>query len=87
MRILRNLRVASQANTTVLLVELVIPEHDRDFIGKWADLEMLLGATAVSAPRRNTARCLDAPVQDDAGGADGIAVQFGRGEAGLTVRG
>ena len=43
-RILRNLRAASQANTTVLLVELVIPEHDRDFIGKWADLEMLLGA-------------------------------------------
>ncbi len=43
-QILRNLRVASEANTTVLLVELVIPEHRRDFIGKWADLEMLLGA-------------------------------------------
>jgi hypothetical protein len=43
-RILRNLRAASEANTTVLLVETVIPEHDRDFIGKWADLEMLLGA-------------------------------------------
>jgi C-methyltransferase len=43
-QILRNLRAASEANTTVLLVELVIPEHDREFIGKWADLEMLLGA-------------------------------------------
>jgi C-methyltransferase len=43
-RILRNLRAASEANTTVLLVETLIPEHDRDFIGKWADLEMLLGA-------------------------------------------
>ena len=27
----------------MLLVELVIPDHDRDFIGKWVDLEMLLG--------------------------------------------
>jgi C-methyltransferase len=43
-QILRNLRTASEADTTVLLVELVIPEHDREFIGKWADLEMLLGA-------------------------------------------
>ncbi len=42
-QILRNLRAASDANTTVLLVETVIPEHDREFIGKWADLEMLLG--------------------------------------------
>ena len=42
-RILRNLRAACEANTTVLLVELVIPAHDREFMGKWADLEMLLG--------------------------------------------
>ncbi len=41
--ILRNLRAACGTTATVLLVELVIPEHDRDFIGKWADLEMLLG--------------------------------------------
>ena len=41
--ILRNLRAACGATATVLLVELVIPEHDREFIGKWADLEMLLG--------------------------------------------
>jgi len=30
----------------VLLVELVIPDHDRDFAGKWADLEMLLNLAA-----------------------------------------
>ncbi len=43
--ILRNVRAAADANAaTILLVETVIPEHDRDFIGKWADLEMLLGA-------------------------------------------
>lgn len=43
-QILRNLRAASDAHTTLLLVETVIPDHDREFIGKWADLEMLLGA-------------------------------------------
>nr|WP_310768027.1 methyltransferase [Mycobacterium sp. Z3061] len=41
--ILRNLRTACGADCTVVLVELVIPEHNRDFVGKWADLEMLLG--------------------------------------------
>lgn len=41
--ILRNLRAACGETATVLLVETVIPDHDRDFIGKWADLEMLLG--------------------------------------------
>lgn len=41
--ILRTVRTAVGANGTLLLVELVIPEHDRDFVGKWTDLEMLLG--------------------------------------------
>lgn len=41
--ILRNVRAAGGADCTVVLVELVIPDHDRDFVGKWADLEMLLG--------------------------------------------
>ncbi len=40
---MRNLRTAGGADCTVVLVELVIPEHDRDFAGKWADLEMLQG--------------------------------------------
>ncbi len=42
--ILRNVRVAARADATVLLVETVLPEHDRDFAGKWSDLEMLLQA-------------------------------------------
>ena len=42
--ILRNVRAAVGADSTVLLVETVLPEHDRDFAGKWSDLEMLLGA-------------------------------------------
>jgi len=42
--ILRNVRAAAGADATLLLVEAVLPEHDRDFAGKWADLEMLLDA-------------------------------------------
>jgi C-methyltransferase len=42
--ILRNVRVAARADATVLLVEMVVPEHGRDFAGKWLDLEMLLQA-------------------------------------------
>ncbi len=45
-QILRNVRVAAGPHATVLLVELVIPDHDRDFPGKWADLEMLLNLGA-----------------------------------------
>lgn len=41
-QILRNVRAAAAKRVTVLLIELVIPNHDRDFPGKWADLEMLL---------------------------------------------
>lgn len=41
-QILRNVRASAGPRATVLLIELVIPEHDRDFAGKWADLEMLL---------------------------------------------
>jgi C-methyltransferase len=41
-QILRNVRAAAGPQATVLLVELVIPRHHRDFPGKWADLEMLL---------------------------------------------
>jgi C-methyltransferase len=45
-QILRNVRAAAGPEATVLLVELVIPQHDRDFPGKWADLEMLLNLGA-----------------------------------------
>jgi C-methyltransferase len=44
--ILRNVRAAVGAQAKILLVELVIPQHDRDFIGKWGDLEMLLCGNA-----------------------------------------
>jgi hypothetical protein len=45
-QILRNVRAAAGPLATVLLVELVIPKHDRDFPGKWVDLEMLLNLGA-----------------------------------------
>ncbi|MGA7133814.1 MAG: methyltransferase [Mycobacterium sp.] len=41
-KILRTVREAAGPGGTVLLVEQVIPTHDREFLGKWADLEMLL---------------------------------------------
>lgn len=44
--ILRTVRASVGPAARIVLVELVIPEHDRDFIGKWADLEMLLGGSA-----------------------------------------
>jgi hypothetical protein len=46
LQILRNVRAAAGHRATLLLVEFVIPEHDRDFPGKWVDLEMLLNLGA-----------------------------------------
>jgi C-methyltransferase len=45
-QILRNVRAAAGPRATVLLVEFVIPEHDREFAGKWVDLEMMLNLGA-----------------------------------------
>jgi O-methyltransferase domain/Dimerisation domain len=41
-QILKTLRAATHTGTTVLLVECVIPPHDRDFLAKWMDLAMLV---------------------------------------------
>jgi DNA-binding transcriptional ArsR family regulator len=49
--ILGNVRKAAAPGKHVLLVEAVIPEHNREFPGKWVDLEMLL----VAAARERTA--------------------------------
>jgi DNA-binding transcriptional ArsR family regulator len=46
LQVLRNVRAAASPRATVLLVEFVIPKHDRDFPGKWVDLEMLLNLGA-----------------------------------------
>jgi hypothetical protein len=45
-RILRNVRAAARVGNHILLVELVIPEHNREFLGNWLDLEMLLALAA-----------------------------------------
>ena len=42
MAILRSVHAAAGGDATVLLIEAVLPEHNRDFPGNWADLEMLL---------------------------------------------
>lgn len=40
--ILRNVRAAAAPGATLLLVEGVIPDHDRELLLKWVDLEMLV---------------------------------------------
>jgi hypothetical protein len=45
-RILRNVRAAAHPDARVLLIEFVIPHHDRNFHGKWVDIEMLVVANA-----------------------------------------
>ena len=41
-QILRNVRAAAATGTTVLLVEFVMPNHNREFPGKLVDLQMLV---------------------------------------------
>jgi C-methyltransferase len=51
LQILKTVRAATRYGATLLLVECVIPPHDRDFIAKWMDLEMLV----VNTGRERTA--------------------------------
>jgi C-methyltransferase len=44
-QILKTVRAAICDGATLLLVECVIPEHDRDFVAKWMDLGMLVDNT------------------------------------------
>jgi hypothetical protein len=74
--ILRNVRDAAGRGGTVLLVEQVIPTHDREFLGRWADLKMLLCLAA----RERTANEIPGPPRPrslsiDAGGADRLSLQ------------
>jgi hypothetical protein len=45
-QILGNIRAAAGAGKHVLIVEFVIPRHDREFVGNWLDLEMHVGLGA-----------------------------------------
>jgi O-methyltransferase domain len=58
-RILGNVRKAAGAGKHVLLVEFVIPRHDREFRGKWADLEMLVMGGARERTTGEYARLLE----------------------------
>jgi len=42
LEILRNVRAAAATGATILLIELVIPDGNREHLGHWSDLEMLL---------------------------------------------
>ena len=39
---LQSVRSVAEVGTTVLVIDCVIPDHDREFFGHWTDLEMLL---------------------------------------------
>ena len=77
--ILRNVHAAAGGDATVLLIEMVLPDHDRDFPGNWADLEMLLLGSSRERSRipqpAGTSR-----IADDASGANRLALQCRRGE-------
>jgi hypothetical protein len=44
-QILKTVRGAARDGATLLLVECVIPPHDRDSVAKWSDLGMLVDNT------------------------------------------
>ncbi|BBZ03631.1 hydroxyneurosporene-O-methyltransferase [Mycolicibacterium chitae] len=44
--ILSNIRAAAEPGATLVLVEAVIPAHQRSFPGKWTDIEMLVNLAA-----------------------------------------
>ncbi len=44
--ILSKVRAAAAAGSMLLLAELVLPNHNRGFIGNWIDMEMLIAAAA-----------------------------------------
>ncbi|WP_082162110.1 methyltransferase [Mycolicibacterium chubuense] len=44
--ILRNIRTVAGDTASLLLVESVIPRHERESVGKWLDLEMLVATSA-----------------------------------------
>jgi hypothetical protein len=58
-RILRNVRAAARVGTKVAIIELVIPEHNRDFPGNWVDLDMLIIAKARERTAADYGRLLD----------------------------
>ena len=61
MTILSNVRKAARAGSTLLLVEFVIPDHDREFIGKWADMEMLVQVAARERTAADIGSCTNRP--------------------------
>ncbi|BBZ39869.1 methyltransferase [Mycobacterium conspicuum] len=58
-RILKKVRNAARTGARLLLCEFVIPDHDRDFHGKWVDIEMLVVAGACERTAQEYGRLLD----------------------------
>ncbi len=58
-RILGNIRQAADAGKHVLLIEFVLPGHNREFMGNWGDLEMLVVVGARERTAAQYGRLLD----------------------------
>ena len=59
--ILQTVRSAAKVGTKVLVIDCVIPDHDREFLGHWTDLEMLLCRLDANERCRSTAVSSSAP--------------------------
>ena len=85
-QILKTVRGAARDGATLLLVECVIPPHDRDFVAKWSDLGMLVdntGRERTADEYRDLLHHVGLP--DDTRGANGVTVQHRRSQGSLTV--
>ena len=76
--ILRNVHAAAGGDATVLLIEMVLPDHDRDFPRQ-------LGGSGDAAPRKQPRSRIPQPagtsrIADDSRGANRLALQCRRGE-------
>ena len=58
-RILSNVHAAAGAGKNVLLVELVLPRHDRDVAVNWIDIDMLLAVSGRERTAAEYGRLLD----------------------------
>jgi hypothetical protein len=83
-QILANVRAAAGAGKTVLLVELVIPRHDREFVGKWLDLEMLLAQAARERTAAEYEQLLKRGLPPDPDRRSGVTAQRRRGDSCLS---
>ena len=85
LKILHTVRTAAREGATVLLIESVLPPHNRDCPTKWLDLAMLVdNAGRERTVAENTKPAAAEFISYDARSADGVTIQHRRGQSGLV---